>query len=305
MSLILSAARIIKFSLQDVGRNIWLSLVTIMIMVLTLFSVNLLLAVRAISGAAVTTIKDRIDISLYLKPEADLSQVAVLQARLSGLENVRSVDYISQADALVKFQAANKDDPKITEALNELNKNPLAPSLVIHPANTDNFDALWGDLNKIDDPVIESRNFDNYKAMLQKIDDITDKVSEAGFAVSAIFIIITLLVIYNTARVAIYTHKNEIAIMRLVGASNSFIKAPFLVSALIYTLVSSILVITVFYLFLNLLQPYLETFFAGYTFNITAYFTNNFLTIFGLEFLVAAAINLIAGWLAVSKYSNV
>lgn len=297
--------RILKFSFQDIFRNIWLSIVTILILTLTLLSVNLLISVQAISSAAVETVKDKVDISLYLMPDAPEERVASLKARIAVLENVKDVQYVSQADALQAFQETHQDDPGVIEALQELDQNPLTPSLVIAPKDTNKFDQLITDLNRINDSIIESRNFDDHKILLSKINAITKKVSDAGFLVSIIFIFITLLVIFNTVRVAIYTHRNEIGIMRLVGASNWFIKAPFLTSSLIYTLIATIIVIIVFYGFLTLLHPYLQTFFVGYNFNIINYFTSNFWGIFGLQFLAAAMVNILASLLAVSKYSKV
>jgi cell division transport system permease protein len=297
--------RIFKFSFQDIVRNVWLSLVTVIILVLTLFSVNLLLAVKAISSAAVATVKEKVDISLYLRTTAEPDKIMALKARVSSLPNVKEVKYLSQEEALVIFKKNHEADPQIIEALRELDKNPLTPSLIIKPVDANNFNDLINALNKIDDPIIESRNFEDHKAMLAKINDITRKVSDAGFMVSVIFILITLMVIYNTVKVAIYTHKSEIGIMRLVGASNWFIRGPFLASSLIYSVVSMIIVVTGFLVFLNLLQPYLETFFMGYNFNILSYFTSNFGGIFGVELLVALAINSLASLIAVSKYSHV
>ncbi len=297
--------RIFKFSFQDIIRNIWLSLVTVIILILTLFSVNLLLAVKAISSAAIATVKEKVDISLYLRTGTDNDKIMALKARVDSLPNVKKVTYVSQEEALVIFKKNHENDPQIIEALRELDKNPLTPSLVIKPADVDNFDNLINELNKIDDPIIESRNFEDHKVMLEKINAITQKVSDAGFAVSVIFILITLLVIYNTVKVAIYTHRGEIGIMRLVGASNWFIRGPFLVTSLIYSVISMLVVVASFLIFLNLLQPYLETFFMGYNFNILSYFVSNFGGIFGVELLAALAINSLASLIAVSKYSHV
>jgi cell division transport system permease protein len=141
--------------------------------------------------------------------------------------------------------------------------------------------------------------------MLEKINSITDKVSKVGIIISSIFILITLLVVYNSIRVAIYTHKREIGIMRLVGASNSFVYMPFILSSLIYTFTSLIVTAIIFYPFLSLLQPYLEAFFVGYDINIISYFFSNFLLIFGAQFLGIALINIIASLLAIKKYANV
>jgi cell division transport system permease protein len=193
----------------------------------------------------------------------------------------------------------------LLEILRELGKNPLTPTLVIKPEGLDRFDNLINKLNSIDEDIIESRNFTNYEAMLAKINSITEKVSEAGIVLSSIFVFITILVIYNSVRVAIYTHRTEIAVMRLVGASNSFITMPFLMSALIYTLIGVAAIMLIFFPFLSLLQPYLETFFVGYDSDIFNYFYMNAWQIFGLQFLGAATINILASLLAVRKYSQV
>ncbi len=303
--MLISFFRALKFSIQDIGRNIWLSLVTVVILVLALFSINLLLAVQVISSAAVETVRDKIDISLYLRTESSESDILALKARISALENVQEVSYTSKQAALEAFQTKHQNNPEVIGALRELDGNPLSPSLIIQPKDLDHYDDLITDLNKISDPIIETRNFDDHKLMLEKINGITDRVSEAGFLVSILFIFITLLVLYNTIRVAIYTHRQEIAIMRLVGGSSWFIRAPFLFSSIIYTLVGMLITTVLFYFFLSLLQPYLETFFLNYDFNILNYFNNNFLRLFVLQFLGAAIINMVASLVAVRKYSNI
>jgi len=300
-----SFARVIKFSLQDIGRNIWLSLVTIIILVLALFSINLLLVVKVISATAISAVKEKIDISLYLRTNTEENRILALKAKISKLEQVKDIEYISQQAALESFKVKHKNNPEILQALVELGKNPLSPSLIIKPKNIDQYDELIASLNKIEDDIIESRNFADRKTMLEKINSITDKVSEAGLLMSLVFVFITLLVVYNAIRVAIYTHRMEIGIMKLVGASNWFIRAPYLLSSIIYTLIGLIATIIIFYPFLGLLQPYLEAFFIGYNFNVISYFNSHFIAIFGIEFLAAALINALASLVAVSKYSKV
>ncbi|MDD5527651.1 MAG: permease-like cell division protein FtsX [Patescibacteria group bacterium] len=300
----LSLYRIIKFSLQDLSRNIWLSIVTVMILILALFSINMLLVVKVIGDAAVGAIKDKIDISLYLKPDADETAIAALKAQLGNLSEVKSVTYVSKEEALNIFQQNNSDNPEILQALRELGKNPLTPTLIIQPKNADLIDNLTHELDRVDSSIIDSRNFTDYKTMLDKINAVTDKVTKAGLILSAIFIFITLMVIFNAIRVAIYTHNMEINIMRLVGAPNSFIYLPFLVSGLFYTLFGVLIIILLFYPFLSLLQPYLEAFFVGYNINLVDYFNRHFLEIFGGEFIGIAAINILAGWWAARRYAQ-
>lgn len=302
---VLSFLRAIKFSLQDIARNFWLTAATVIILVLALFLVNLLIAVQTITQSAINSVKEKIDVSLDMKDSAQDSEILALKAQVSNLENVKSVDYVTKTQALEAFKIKNGNKPQVLEAIRELNKNPLNATLIIKPMDIDQYDKLISELNQIDNSIIDSKNFDNPKVMLNKINSITKKIDEIGLFVSLIFILITILVVYNSIRVTIYTHQKEIGIMKLVGASNWFIKAPFLISAVAYTFFGLVITIGLFYPFLGLLQPYLETFFSGYTFNILTFFNSKFITIFGLEFLIATLVNVLASFIAVRKYSKV
>ncbi len=301
----LSLYRIIKFSFQDIVRNIWLTIVTITILLLALFSINTLATVRLISDNAVAAIKQKIDISLYLKPDTVESEIIALKNKIAASPKVRDVVYTSKQSAIDSFRTKYENDPTILAALKELGRNPLSPSLTIIPSNFDESNLVINDLKMLDSSIIESRDFSDNTAILSKINNITNKVNQIGLVLIMIFIMTSLLVVYNAIRVAIYTHRQEIEIMRLVGASNFFIYMPYLFSALIYALVSVLIVISIFYPFLTLLQPYLETFFMGYSVNILSYFVDNFFMVFGAEFLVVLVINVVASLFAVRKYAKV
>jgi cell division transport system permease protein len=302
---LLSFGRILKFSFQDIFRNIWLSIVTITILVLALFSINMLIVVQVISQAAIGAVRDKIDVSVYLKPDSSEEQISALRTEVENLSEVKEVAYISRAEALEAFRVKNQDNPEIIQSLQEIGKNPLSPSLVIKPKDVEASEQFITDLNKLDNNIIESRNFTDHKLLLEKINAITKKVNEAGLVVSGIFVLITLLVVYNAVRVGIYTHRKEIAIMRLVGASNYFVYFPFLLSGIIFALVGVLIMIGVFYPFLSLLQPYIEAFFVDYNVNIIHYYNSNFILIFGWQFLGAALVSVIASYIAIRKYARV
>ncbi len=301
----LTLYRIIKFSFQDIARNIWLSAATIIILLLALFSINTLITIRVTSDSATLAIKEKIDIALYIKAETPETEILSLKDSISKMERVKSVTYISQEDALADFREKYKNNQEILAALKELGRNPLSPSLVIFPSNLDEAGLLINELRMIDNSIIESRDFSDNTVVLNKINSITKKINEVGFFIIAVFILTSLLVIYNTIRVTIYTHRQEIEIMRLVGASNTFIYLPYVFSAFVYTLLSTLIIIAIFYPFLTLLQPYLEVFFMGYNINILAYFINNFWSIFGFQFLAILAINVLASLVAVRRYAKV
>lgn len=297
--------RIIKFSFQDIVRNIWLTIATVMILLLALFSINTLITVRLISDNAVTAIKEKIDISLYLKADAPENQIMDLKTQIAGQPNVNKVIYVSKQSAIDAFRVKYENNPEVLAALQELGRNPLSPSLTIIPQNFDESNLVINRLKSIDNPIIESRDFSDNTTILAKINNITSRINEIGLFIISIFILISLLVVYNAIRVAIYTHRQEIEIMRLVGASGSFIYMPYLCSAVVYALLSVLIIISIFYPFLTLLQPYLEAFFMGYNINILSYFVDNFILIFGVQFLVVVIINALASLLAVRKYARI
>jgi cell division transport system permease protein len=301
----LSFLRILKFSLQDISRNIWLSVVTVTILVLSMLSINTLVLLRAISDNAVVAIKEKIDLSLYLKPDAPESEILELKNEINSMERVRAVKYTSKQEALDFFRDKNKNNPEILQAILELGKNPLSPSLVIVPESVDMIPDLIEELRSIDSDIVESRDFSDNRVLLEKINTITNRISDVGFFIILVFIITSLLVVYNSIKVAVYTQKREIEIMRLVGASNSFIYLPFLFSAVIYTLMAILIIISISFPLLGILQPYLELFFVDYNINVISYFVENVWTIFGWQFIGISVVNVIASYLAVSKYAKV
>jgi cell division transport system permease protein len=301
----LSFFRIIKFSFQDIVRNIWLSIVTITILILALFSMNMLFTVKLVSQNAVTAVKNKINISLYFKADASESEILDVRQKVDAMSDVKNSTFISKNAALDNFRNNNKNNPEILNALKELGNNPLSPSLIIIPRDFDNSASLITSLKMLESDAIESRDFSDNSSILEKINFITARVDEIGMFLIIIFVLTSLLVVYNAIRVAIYTHRQEIEIMRLVGASNFFIYMPYLFSAFIYALISVLIVITSFYPFLTILQPYLEVFFTDYSVNILTYYVNNFISIFGLQFLGVFGITLVASLLAARKYAKI
>lgn len=301
----LTLIRIIKFSLQDIGRNIWLSIATITILLLSLFSINTLLTARVVMDSTAKAVQEKIDISLFIKNDTPEDNILVLKDKIEQMERVQLVTYISQAEALESFREKHFNNQTISSALKELGHNPLSASLIISPTDFTQAPTLVNELKVLEDAIIESRDFSDNTLVLNKINNIERRVSEIGWFIIAIFILTSLLVVYNTVRVAIYTHRQEIEIMRLVGASNRYIYLPYMFSALIYTLFSIGIIILLFYPLLSLLQPYLEVFFMGYNINILEYFINNFWGVFVWQFLVILLINVTASLVAVRRYAKI
>lgn len=303
---LLALSRSFLFAFQAFWRNIWLSLATIFIICLALLSINFLVVINAISDSAIAAVKDRIDVSVYIKPSVREAKISEMKSHLGSLSGVKSITYKSPEDNLAVFKERHQNDPSIQETLKELEGNPLGATLVIKAKQLTDYPDI---LKAIDDPayadLIEEKNYDDHQMVIDRINAIANNVKRGGLIVSLIFIIISALIVFNTVRIAIFTRQNEIGIMKLVGASNWFIRFPFILESIFSGIVASLIVTAIVYPLLGLLQPHLISFFGGAQFDIVSYFNQNFILIFGAQMLGIVVLNVVSSIFAIGKYLNV
>ncbi|MBU1131888.1 ABC transporter permease [Patescibacteria group bacterium] len=298
-----SIVRAIKFAFQDFWRNIWLSLVTITVLVLAILSVNILVSLSAISNKIVESVKDKVDISIFFKSEIDQAQIDNFQIKLKNIPEVKEVILITKEKALEEFKQKHKDEPKILEALKEVEKNPLADALVIRARDTEDYNKILGVLSlKENQDLIKFQNFTDHKKIIDQINLISSKIEKISLAITLIFVLISILIVFNAIRVTIYTHKDEISVMRLVGASDRFIRAPFIIESVIYSVFSIGIAIVLLYAIFGAIGPYLADFLQTYNFDLIEYYNQNFFMIFGAEFAVVLLLNAISCSIAVRRY---
>ena len=152
---------------------------------------------------------------------------------------------------------------------------------------------------------IEDHEFTEAKLLIERISDYSVKVQKTFFFISLLFIIISVLVVFNTIQIGIYTHREEIGIMKLVGASNSFIRSPFLIEGFFYSFIGFILLLILLYPFLSFIQSYIDGFFGEYSLNLISALNSNFIKVFASEFFVAIIITMASSLLAVRRYLKV
>lgn len=299
-----SILRIIKFSLQDFGRNIWLSLVTITIITSALFSINLLISINIITDNAAKAIQEKIDVSIFFKPSVERSDIAKTKSFLDSLPEVQSTIIIPKEEGLEKI----KDLPVVKDSLAELSENPLNDALRIKAKDINDYPRIMGYLEAPEyDILIEEsdKNFEQGQVYIQRIGDLSYRIKQIVMVITAVFVLISLLIVYNTIRITIYAHRGEITIMKLVGAGNWFVRAPFLLSGFLFAIISLALTVVLFYFALDAAQPYLAQLFGEYPFDLMFYFRQNFLMIFGLELGLMTLLNMISSSLALGKYLKV
>jgi len=300
--MILSAARVVKFAFKDFWRNLGLSLMTISILVLTYFSLNLLVIVNFFTDAAIQVIENRVDISVYFGPDVSDERVMGVRGNLTSLPEVKDVIFISRDEALEQFKKNHADEPEILAALQEVGENPLGPVLVIKAKDAGRYGPI---LEALESPAIKSlvedKTVQDHRVLIERLTSVTARVQRVALGLSLVFALISLLIVFNTIRVSIYIHREEIAIMRLVGASSNFVRIPFLIETVLFNLISLGIVAAFVFPALNVIEPAARAFFDADV-GITAYYREHWLEIFGYQLAAVTFLSLIATWLSMRRY---
>jgi len=298
--------RIIRFGFQNFFRNFWLSAATVSVLTLTIISINALVVLNVLGKMAVNTVESKIDVSAHFRPDVDEDRVQTVKVALLGMQEVRDVQYVSPEENLDNFREMNGADSDIIQSLDEVEENPFGATLIIKARDVSDYPAVLQTLSQpLFTNLIEEKNFADHEAMVMRLNAITSRLELVMLAVSLVFGLIALLIIMNAIRVSIYTHKEEISIMRLVGASNWFIRGPFYMEAILWTVISVGITIALLYPALAVIQPFLQAFFGTDSVDLVAFYTVNFTQIVGLQFLGVAMMTLVTSKMATARYLRV
>lgn len=300
--------RVVKFAVQSIFRNFWLSVVTVIIITLALFSISFLLIFNLIAQHTIKVVENRTNVYIDLTSKATPEQANILTAELKNLPAIKEAKFVTPEETLELFKQRHSGDTLLLESLNALTDNPFRGSLLINVYKIDDFPTILNELSKkeyADYLEIEDKEFTDSKILVEKISEYAKKIQNGGLAISLLFILISVLVVFNTIQVGIYTHREEIGIMRLVGASNSFIRSPFLIEGIIYSFFAIALIIALIYPLMVFAQPYVDNFLKEYSTNLMTLINDNFALIFGMQFLIAAVITVLSSLIAIRRYLKV
>ena len=301
----ISFFRVIRTGLTNAWRNGWLSAAATLIMVITLVIISVMAILFAVTNYSVNTIRERVDISAYFKTGIPESQVLLVKDDLENNSKVSKVIYISPDQALADFKQAHQNDPTIIASLSQLSENPLPATLRIKAVTLDDYASIADDLNSAKySTVIEKVNFEDNRLVIERLNRILKLIITFGIALLIVFSVIAVLVIFNTITLTIYNRREEIEIMRLVGATNWYIRGPFLIEALIYsltaTIITTLLLIPVYSKFIPRIDTYLN---PGGTIFSQSYFHFQYLIL--LQLAVALLLSIISSLLAIRRYLRI
>jgi cell division transport system permease protein len=242
----LTFIRMCRYGVNNFSRNAWLTIAATAVMTITLLIIFSAVAARSILVDTVGELRNKVDMSIYVKTETTEEQADEIIADLQQLPSVRSVTFVSAAAAREAIAQENKNDLQYLEALKEAtNKNPGILRVIVENINDtselSNFVATNTTLKEHLDPAREPSFAGERRASIESIGQAVGFAERVGIIASAVFVAISSLIIFNTIRMAIFNRKEEIQMMKLIGADSSFIRGPFVVEAIVYGFIAAVI----------------------------------------------------------------
>ena len=303
-----TAKRIARYGFIGFVRNGFVSLAAVIIMTITLFVIASLIIGGAALNATLKQLTDKIDVTVYFVTTATNDQVTQLQQSVESLPEVASVTYVAREEALARFQARHQNNQLTMQALQELGDNPLGASLEIRAKDTAQYETIAKYLDAQQKnggsagSAIDKVDFYQNKIAIDRLTAIINASNRLGIAIALILGIASVLISFNTIRLAIYTARDEIGVMNLVGASHWYVRGPFMISGILYGLISGVLVLVMLYPLTAWLGPGSEAFLGS--FNVFSYFIGAFPLIFLITMGSGMALGALSSYLAVRRYLN-
>ncbi len=281
-----------------------MSVATIVVLVLALVVFEGLVLSSVVVDSAIVSLQDKIDISAYFKTTAPEDEILKIERSLRALAEVRDVQYVSREKALEIFKSRHEDDPTIAKALEELNDNPLSAALNVKARDPKEYSLIAKYLEDVQfKSVIDKVTFSQNQLAIGRLVRIADTARVGGIAINIALAIIAIIVTFNTVRLAIYSNRDEIGIMRLVGASNAYIRGPYIVEGVVYGAIAALTVFAIVAPVIHASAPYVNVFIPGL--NLTAYFYQNIFMLFGYTLLLSISLGVLSSSIAITKYLRV
>lgn len=303
---LITFGRIVRTGFVYFARNAWLALAAIAIMVITLTIILFSIIANVTFTNTVEQITDRIDISVYLKDDVSDAQAEDFVAEIKNLDVVETVEYLDKTDALRAFIEQNANNEDLLQAVNETD-NPLPATIRIKPVDLNDMDEIRAFVTQDEWQALQSDPLSDNGERRETIDKITHATNilrDAGFVAVIVFAVISVVIIFNTIQMAIFNRRDELQIMRLLGATTWYIRGPFVVETIIYGVVSAIASILLINALFVTASGSLQATSLGLL-DITysqEYFQENYWRLFGMQLLLGIIIGAASSIIATRRY---
>ena len=296
-----SIGRILKLGAVNFWRNGWLSFASTAVLVVTLLVVGVFTITTLVVNSTISSLKAKINITVHFYDSATDEQIKELQKELTLRSDVASVKYVSKEETLQIWQQLPIKDK--TKNLINAENNPLPRGLQIKAKDPKKMQDIADFINTDKYKPITSRlSYEENKNIITRLLNITDFVKKTGLGLAIIFVAISIFVVFNTVRLTIYSRKDEIEIMRLVGAGNAYIRIPFYVEAILYSLVATLVSTLIMWFGISYISPMVNSYLGTVSIDLDAFFKENILKIVLMQLSLAIIIAMISSRLSAWKY---
>ncbi|MEX2052425.1 MAG: permease-like cell division protein FtsX [Candidatus Paceibacterota bacterium] len=299
--------RIIKSGYLNFRRSGLVSWAAVLVVTITLSVITCILLLQAVLYNSLEQIKDKVDVTIYFTTNAPEDKILTLKSSLEKLPEVAAVSYTSAEEALRLFRERHKNDYPTIQALDEINENPLGAYLNVKAKEVSQYESI-ANFMKSDNalvlgttPIIDKVNYHQNRQVIERLTNIISGAQKIGLLITLFLIIISIIITFNTIRLTIFIAKEEIGVMRLVGASKARVQGPFLVEGAIYGIVATFLTIIIFLPITWWLGRNMTDFFG---LNLFGYYLSNLIQIFAIVAASGIILGIISSFLAIRRYLN-
>lgn len=299
-------SRSIKFSINNFSRNKGISVAAIFILVVAIMVVTGLVFFRGITNYLTEQIQDKIDITAYFQEDASEQDILAVRDEIIKISpNIKNIEYVSKEQALALFNEKHQDSQVLQRALQEVGDNPFLPSLNI---TTNGDPAQYEEISN----TIQVSNFSNLiykvdflqkKDTIEKIYSLTSNINKFGIVLGVILVVLSMLVVFNTIRLAIDNSRDEISTMKIVGASDWFIRGPFIIEGIIYGVIAFLICVLLSLLFSFLISSKIAVVLPG--FDMFGYFLTNLWIFVLIQLVFGIGVGAVSSFIVVKKYLEV
>lgn len=285
-------------------RNGWLSTATILVMMLTLFVIGGLLLVSVVANTILNDLENKIDISMSFRKATQEATILAVKREVEALAAVREVNYVSPEEALADFREKHANDPTVLASLEELgDENPLPATLNIKAKNPNDFGDIAKFLDGKNFPGVEKINYFENQKVIERLSAIVRGVRGLGIVAVLVLGFVAVLVAFNTVRLAIYTSREEINIMKLVGATNWYIRGPFMIEGLLHGGIAAVATALLFFPIIWMASAKVLLFLPSV--NLLGYFTANFFEFLLILLVIGSILGVGSSMIAIRRYLKI
>jgi len=293
--------RTIKYGFKTITRDGEIFLTSVSILFIAISLISFLFIFRKTSQFLIFSLKEKADVSVYFKEEAPEDEILKIKEEISKNPEFK-VDFVSKEEALKEFERRHQRNPILMEALKEIGENPFLASLSIKAKEPSQYEELFFYLKEKEE-IIEKIDYLERKPLIERIFSLSTNLEKGGILVSLILILISVFVVFNTTRLSIINFKEEISVQKLVGASNWFIRGPFLVQGIFAGILSASLSLLIVFLFCYFLSPKISILSEGL--NLFEIFYSNLKTLILIQIFAGILLGTIPSLIAIRRFLKI